>query len=930
MPNPGSFTLGPFLGLATSVDPTSVAEGYSPDMLNVRLDGNATGDALAIKPRYGWRNIYAAQAGASSMWGFGYLRGYDSSKALVERFASCETVSGTVNLYEHTAAGTRTQITPSSGSLGLSGSAFQFAAMDGYGYAVPNKSNPVRWTLGTPTGTALVLAPPSAPTSRLTYTLTDSVSTLSWSGTSALTGAGEVGLNPSSTVIGCQSASSLETGATQTGVTTIEWDFGSLGMQNWQNNDIFCFQVSTVAQLTGASGSIPGNFRGTYDNATTYKPGDLVHYDLGGVNRVAICIKTSTGNDPTGMPHPGGSTAYWLDLKPYDAGTHDDGFAPQYKPKWTMDPPVFQLDPSSVTLTITDNSSNVYTPKNVRMVNVSANTWAIWCEFDKTTGRSNWATIRKVKFTYSISKADPNPLYNQVLFSAFTVGNINYTGNGIFDTVPYNMSLSYTYANSASGQESAMPACSADTSQPGLIISPISKGKPAVTGLPPMGTKLVATGTASGDSNVDTNNFYADVLPVVPNGSSDPGFRLAATSTNTAHSATIAQSYYSLITQTLQVNSADFSGAIAAVPFKGWFVWLMKGGKQNVRHSKVGNPTSLANPLIDRTDDASRGADFTLSDNFGDEPFMGHQADDSLIILGNKGVYAQVSGLVVVQDQSGFAMTGFVPSTFSPPKRLAKAQPCAGRFASDRWSVENQAGVAYLDTEGNVWWVEVTANFDGENGYSMIELSKDIRGAIDAARSAQSLNDFSTARVLADIKKDSLWVILGKYAFVLRRPNLLSGVRLWEKYQYTNMTPTFAYGAFTSNYGYRFLMSDGSVSEVEWNSSTPAWITGSNRENGAALAQANCYWASRNYMGPNTRIMHVRADKVSPGDSVDVKIISDRETTTKTIAANTQYAKFGMLQQGWKHQIYVYLPETCAGIRKVVCQTFEIGKRLLS
>jgi|GEM_PF-3932317 len=157
-------------------------------------------------------------------------------------------------------------------------------------------------------------------------------------------------------------------------------------------------------------------------------------------------------------------------------------------------------------------------------------------------------------------------------------------------------------------------------------------------------------------------------------------------------------------------------GFVAGVPYKGWVVWLKRGGKANVIHSRVGDAESLYSPG-DTDDDAARGADFTLADDFADEPLGAVQAGDAILIAGREGVYGQ---------------SGNSPATMTPTRKLPGAMGCAGRFAFARYRDEaGNYGIAWLDVPGEaVWFASAALLYASDAQARPTEISLPIRGSV--------------------------------------------------------------------------------------------------------------------------------------------------------------------------------------------------------
>lgn len=236
----------------------------------------------------------------------------------------------------------------------------------------------------------------------------------------------------------------------------------------------------------------------------------------------------------------------------------------------------------------------------------------------------------------------------------------------------------------------------------------------------------------------------------------------------------------------------DSTGFVGGVPFKGWVVWFRSGGRSNVQHSEVGDPESLA-PPVGNPDDLTEGANFTLADDFADEPLGGVQAGDVLLIVGNEGVYGQA---------------GNYPKQMTPPRKLPGSMGCAGRFAYARFRDENgNPGVAWLDVSGeNIWFAAAGLFYSVDTQARPAEISAPIRGFVRDfiyQEQRETLPDLaiSEARMDVDEATGTLWLVLGQRALVLRPPSVIDGQRQWEPYQFNLGSETGDVAACSDPFG---------------------------------------------------------------------------------------------------------------------------------
>jgi hypothetical protein len=213
---------------------------------------------------------------------------------------------------------------------------------------------------------------------------------------------------------------------------------------------------------------------------------------------------------------------------------------------------------------------------------------------------------------------------------------------------------------------------------------------------------------------------------------------------------------------------------VSAFPFQGWVCWLYKGGFQNVRHSKVGDPEAQYDVDNDTDEDLTRGATFSMADDFGDEPVDGIAIGNACFLFGSRGVYAQV---------------GNAPSLLTPTRRVVGAPGLANRFAHARLNLGGMPGVAYVDKTGeSVWFLGQQQAFDTDAQGKPVELTAGQRGMMKTyllEPGAEMGLDAGDIRMDVDENEGSLWIALGNRAIVLRPEHPSDGRRTWEHYRYT-------------------------------------------------------------------------------------------------------------------------------------------------
>lgn len=564
----------------------------------------------------------------------------------------------------------------------------------------------------------------------------------------------------------------------------------------------------------------------------------------------------------------------------------------------------FAVNNSTVSFTLTnaDGTPQTFVPDEVVIGNPQGQTTyyqaAFRLQFNNKT-RASWDNIKKFKVNYQLTARSFQSTSQNLLTVNVYLGGVPI----VKEPDPANMVFSATYLNSLTGQESGL--------SPYLVI-PTSQlygynPAPNYTNFQGIGVHLQVTVPTTSDANVDKYRLYTDFQSFG----------------NWTHYRTIEQSTRTFTYRmtwaeatsggTYQPSPLFFTDIVCACAHKGFMAWGYRGQSQtstengdvrrvNVRLSRVGAPEALHSDNDD-TSDLNRGADFVLADD-GDEPQAMHSAGDALIILGRR---------------SAHAMVGQFPSAMTPPKRLPGSMGVANPQASCRWrDAAGNWGVAYLDKWGGLWLAVVDQSFNEAGGYRIEELSSDIRPTLKSfLLDGQSLSDFSTARVRSNEADDSLWIIMGTRAAVLRKPNPVDGRRPWELYSYTlASSATIAYAAFSPKWRARWLRSTGYMDEVDFNTSTNAFITGSNRDGGSAMPTP--YWQSKVFApGANTRADTVQVIRDDYTNTPTVTLTSTFQTGSRTFSSGAHNARFGATQQGYEHTVKVSLGENDSPVRSV-------------
>lgn len=336
-------------------------------------------------------------------------------------------------------------------------------------------------------------------------------------------------------------------------------------------------------------------------------------------------------------------------------------------------------------------------------------------------------------------------------------------------------------------------------------------------------------------------------------------------------------------------------------PYRGWMVWLGTGGKENVMHSRVGQPLYMASNNDDPTDPKYEtfGANYTLSDDFADEPVSAHQVDDALVILGNEGAYVQF---------------GDRPTRMSPCQKLPGSVGVAGKYASCRWvDDEGRSVVAYVDKHMNGLYLA----YPSLQGISVVEYTLSQKGMFrDFLKSdGTGYLDPSSTIVVQDGRDTSLWVIHFDKALVLRRKSIASGSREWEHYKFGFNINSAVYvpgrGMYALDDGGRVyeLDTDGTATEL------PTQVK----------------WVSKRYDHGWTLPVKILVNRVDDEEEVQVKVTSwsDSGIVSSSVIPKkyNDWSSIPASHAGRSHQIEVDISPDSKGVRNLSMALAPAGRK---
>ena len=621
----------------------------------------------------------------------------------------------------------------------------------------------------------------------------------------------------------------------------------------------------------------------------------------------APCTATNssvTSNDELIIAHSALSDGYWeVDWQADKDWTSYDIFY------FTMTPLASgtRFDPGSVQVIFTNADGSPLTfngtvtvAKQSTGVGGAGDTWGVRIEFDKTD-RTKWDNIRKMRVRYTMTS---NSGTSQIRFSAMTLGGVNYLAPFDYPVTMPGTTFAYSYYNSTNDWESGL--------SPTRLTIPtnVVRGPSAGIGLGGLGVHIRLTMTDSADSTVDQYRVY--VFDNVGR-----NFHRLTTQSDGTDTYDVKTGYSEWIALTKYRTVTPFKSdkCINAFAHKGVMCWLYQGGSDNVRWSRVGDPERQAAPEIDVLEDENRGRTMSLASNSGDEPLCGFSCGDVVIVLGNQGAYASV---------------GDAPFLMTPFKKLAGSFGCANKFAATRWKTDaGVPGVAFVSKDGQIYFAAADPSLQGDDGSAILKLSQAIEtGSLSPSTflmTGQSLTDFTTCRMGVDQATDSLWVVMGKRALVLRKN--WKGERYWEAYEYSIGSTTWSFLAFSLKRRLRVCRSDGKFDELEWNTASGAYITGASRDGGSAVGTP--YWRSKTLRSEPRRAMRAFLVRDSLSDTPAITVYSERTTGGNTyyLDPNRQSTRLGITNQGREFSYKITLDENSSAVDLLEIEETIAGRR---
>jgi hypothetical protein len=590
-------------------------------------------------------------------------------------------------------------------------------------------------------------------------------------------------------------------------------------------------------------------------------------------------------------------------------GTQDWSYNDRFAFTLEMESSAMVIDPSSVLLTLINaDGSPVSFTGTIDWVALNGTTYAFLVKFDNKT-RASWDNIKYWQLSYRVLASQGGGSRTMRL-SQPVIGAVDLLAPND-DRDPDYVEIAYSYLNDSNGYESQLsPVLSLSRGQ--------VEGQRPYLGLDGLGCHITLTMVTSADSAVTDFRIYSFWKK-------EQKWKLIVEQDDATTTYLYRVAWTELEAKTNRAAGAasPFTNCIGGFAFKGSMIWLFKGG--DIKHARAGGGGSqeMFADALDRDDDEAAGANFALSDDYGDEAFVGAECGDSAVYGGTEGVYAQwIPGLA----------TGATTI-----KRLPTSLGVANKFAATGWRDENgnPSFIAVSKNGEGVYGYNVYDGFDGDHGYRVVELTEGVRPSLRDYLLAQDSGGYTPTiaelRVFVDQAKDALYVLAGRRAMVLRRANIINNVRPWEFYEWScGSAVTIKYVAASSRRRMRWMRSNGNADENEYNSASGAYITGSNRDGGSTMP-SDIYWRSGWLSFPdNVRLLRVRVVRASGTHTVKAYSTRKPSGTSKQLSgASVEWVGFGVQQSGREHMFELRFAETDGAISKAMpVFTSPIGERV--
>lgn len=541
------------------------------------------------------------------------------------------------------------------------------------------------------------------------------------------------------------------------------------------------------------------------------------------------------------------------------------------------------IDPNSITAFFSTATKD-YPAAELIVRQVNQFTWNVYMRFEKIGERAEWGDgvasflMRYITIQYNVTAVNPPTIgVNHLSFSPLVIGGMKYVDiPGFFFGSNFTGTARFaaTFYNTTTEIESEL-------SDEDTVMRVLMEGNSVFSGLPKFGSRLQFTHNTS--AVADKARTY------VFNSEDEQWYRIDER--NDAGTPWIWEPDDPITVLSIlpEFNAFAFNnvGVKSMFSFRGHTCWLYKGGRENIQYSASGKPFKQFTPNQNLAD-LSLGAEYTLADDFADEPEIGFDIGRSVIFLGTRRAYAQ---------------TGSFARALTPTKAIPGSYGVVNPRAAARWRDENgNFGVVYVDHfSESVWYASAEPTFDGEQGFLLVELTESVRGLVREFL----LENASPAdlRVAVSDRTDTLFVIAKNRAIALRRKSIIDGRRFWEKHEW-NMTAA-AEVSFGEK-GDRWIRSNGYFDENEWDTAQEQFIAPSFNMDGGRPLKSKAFWQSKVFQSPASSYI-VRVERTTPNLSSkhSVKVISKRREKEKEWESGKKIVRFGPLQQGQHHQVKI-------------------------
>jgi hypothetical protein len=554
----------------------------------------------------------------------------------------------------------------------------------------------------------------------------------------------------------------------------------------------------------------------------------------------------------------------------------------------------FKLNATSIVATITNDAGTpvVLPQTSIEITDLGVDGYYCMAWFERKT-RTDWGDgagagkVTKIKVAYTVDQNSGAGLDTNLSISYIDAYGVRWVPMDLEGNSAGVVTVGYSYVNSTTGMESDIG---------GAIDIPFA----ALIQEDPTGyahgALIQFTHVACAVAGVDKVRYHVK--------DQDGYWHQVTEQNDTTLTYVCAVSYNELLVIAVSnIKAFDtVRSLVGAFPFRGAICWLYAGGKENLKYSRISDAEAQSSENDNKLIDTDRGATFSMSENFDDEPLGGWGFGDAVVAIGSRGVYWQL---------------GERPAYLSPPAKIEGAPGCAGRHAFAPWRDDRgSSSLIWLATDGELW----SAHVDPSGGTSSACVSATQRGSIKQFLATDTGLSLGGAMVFAHEASESLWIVLGARAVVLRQKAINDGKRWWAYYEY-QLTSILRVSS-SEKRGLVWMDSAGKLQEVEWNSASAVAIDGINRDGGQPMPDG--YWRTKTFQPGPSRVDQLRA--VGIVDGAQIRVESDRldEYYTK---GPRQLVRTSPIQQGRSHRFTIPITELTAAIEGFEFDVLPAGER---